>query len=313
MTYRLSPDKEIIIINNIINNSNIKEKTSYQNLNQRHFSPNFSRVNHIIPYNSKNLNTVNKNIKIEKYNNSYISTNNIENNNKNYRNIMSDRSLKSDLKLMNEPNNIIINKNNDDILSNEIKRYFEISSYKSIINRYPTFNTKTYNKKNLFPEPINIYKTINTNTSERNNNIMKIKTYNSPDSIRIIKKHENINYLISRNNNNLLKYNPILHHPNLATGNKFHNNEVLNNAKIKRKINCYKIKENNINNELLGSQTYSDIIEKKFNLKKGKMNKKISKNTVHINFANPKQMLYKRIFKSKYCGSDNNIKFYSNI
>ena len=276
MTCRLSPDKEIIIINNIINNSNIKEKTSYQNLNQRHFSPNFSRVNHIIPYNSKNLNTVNKNIKIEKYNNSYISTNNIENNNKNYRNIMSDRSLKSDLKLMNEPNNIIINKNNDDILSNEIKRYFEISSYKSIINRYPTFNTKTYNKKNLFPEQVSKYKISNTN--ESNNNIMKIKTYNTPNSIKIIKTHENINYLISRNNNNLLKYNPILHHPNLATGNKFHNNEVLNNAKIKRKINCYKIKENNINNELLGSKSYSNIKEKKLNLRTGKMNRKISNN-----------------------------------
>ena len=142
---------------------------------------------------------------------------------------------------------------------------------------------------------------------------MKMKAYNSPNSIKIIKKNENINYLISRNHNNLLKYNPIQHHPNLATGNKCHNNEVLNNDKIKRKINCNKIKENNINNELLGSQTYSDIIEKKFNLKKGKMNKKISKNTVHINFANPKQMLYKRIFKSKYCGSDNNIKFYFNI
>ena len=313
MNTHLSPDKRIIIIHNNINsNSNnnsllqnkfksIKRKNSYQNLSQRNISSNFSRVNPRIPYNSKILDSFNKKIKIEKYNNRYISTNNIENNNKNYRNIMSDRSLKSDLKLMNEPNNIIINKNNDDILSNEIKRYFEISSYKSIINRYPTFNTKTYNKKNLFPEPISKYKTINTNTSERNDNIMKMKTYNSPNSIIIIKKHENINYLISRNNKNLLKYNPILHHPNLATGNKFHNNEVLNNDKIKGKINCNKIKENNINNGLLGSQTYSDIIEKNFNLKKGKMNNQISKNTLHINFANQKQMLYKRIFKSKYC------------
>ena len=292
MTYRLSPDKEIIIINNIINNSNIKEKTSYQNLNQRHFSPNFSRVNHIIPYNSKNLNTVNKNIKIEKYNNSYISTNNIENNNKNYRNIMSDRSRKSDLELISEPNNVIINKNNDDILSNEIKRYFQIYSYRSVINKSPISNNKTYTKKNLFPETISKYKAINTNTSERNDNIMKMKTYNSPNSIRIIKKHENVDCLISRNNNNLLKYNPILHHPNLDTGNSFDINKVLNNEKIKRKINCYKIKENNINNGLIGSNSFFNI-EKKLNLRKRKIYEKISKNILNLNITNPRQSLYK--------------------
>jgi len=43
------------------------------------------------------------------------------------------------------------------------------------------------------------------------------------------------------------------------------------------------------------------------------MNKKISKNTLDLNFANQKQILYKRTFKRKYYGSDNNIKFYSNI
>ena len=74
-----------------------------------------------------------------------------------------------------------------------------------------------------------------------------------------------------------------------------------------------KIKENNINNELLGSKSYSNIKEKKLNLRTGKMNRKISNNTLQLNLANPKQILYKRIIKSKYCGSDNNIKFYSNI
>ena len=43
------------------------------------------------------------------------------------------------------------------------------------------------------------------------------------------------------------------------------------------------------------------------------MNRKISDDTLQLNLANPKQMLYKRIIKSKYCGNDNNIKFYSNI
>jgi len=66
---------------------------------------------------------------------------------------------------------------------------------------------------------------------------MKIKAYNSPNSIRLIKTYENINYFISKNHNNLLKYNPILHHPNLATGNSFDINKVLNNDKIERKIN----------------------------------------------------------------------------
>jgi hypothetical protein len=257
------------------------------------------------------LNTVNKKIKIEKYNNRYISTNNIENNNKNYRNIISDGSHKNDLKLISKPKNMIINKNNDDILNNEIKRYFQIYSYRSVINKSPISNNKTYTKKNLFPEPIS--KSSNTNINEPNNNIMKIKTYNSPNSIRIIKTNENINYLISRNNNNLLKYNSILHHPNLAAGNSFDINKVLNNDKIKRKINCYKIKENNINNGLLGSQSYSNIMEKKLNLRAGKMNKNISNKILHLNIANQKQTLYKRIFKCKYCGSDNNIKFYSNI
>ena len=67
MTCHLSPDKRIIIIHNNINNNNnnslssyefknIKEKINYQNLSQRNFSPNFSRVNPIIPYNSKILN-----------------------------------------------------------------------------------------------------------------------------------------------------------------------------------------------------------------------------------------------------------------
>ena len=79
---------------------------------------------------------------------------------------------------------------------------------------------------------------------------MKIKTYNSPISNKIIKKNENIYYSINRNNNNLLKYNRILHHPNLATGNSFDINKILNGDKIERKINYYKIKENNINNEL---------------------------------------------------------------
>ena len=42
---------------------------------------------------------------------------------------------------MNEPNNIIINKNNDDILSNEIKRYFEtaykfVCSFKNLGEQY---------------------------------------------------------------------------------------------------------------------------------------------------------------------------------
>ena len=161
MTTHLSPDKRIIIIHNNINNNNdnhlsryefksIKRKNSYQNLSQRNISSNFSRVNPIIPYNSKILNTFNKNIKIDKYNNSYISTNNIENNNKNYRNIISERNRKSDLKLISESNNIVINKNNDDIPSNEIKRYFPISSYKSIINKSPIYSYKTYAKKNLF-------------------------------------------------------------------------------------------------------------------------------------------------------------------
>ena len=232
MTCHLSPDKRIIIIHNNINNNNNKEKTSYQNLSQRNFSPNFSRVNPIIPYNSKILNTFNKNIKIEKYNNRYINTNNIENNNKNYRNIMSDRSRKSDLKLISEPNNIIINKNNDDIPSNETKRYFQIYSYRSVINKSPIYNNKTYTEKNLFPEPISEYKTSNVNINERNNIIMKIKTYNSPISNKIIKKNENIYYSINRNNNNLIKYNRILHHPNLATGNSFDINTVLNSEKI---------------------------------------------------------------------------------
>ena len=142
---------------------------------------------------------------------------------------------------------------------------------------------------------------------------MRIKTYNSPISIRIIKKHENINYSISRNNNNLFKYNPILHPPNLDTENRSVINRDLNNDKIKRKSNCYKIKEININNELLGSKSYSNINEKKLNLRTGKMNRKISDNTLQLNLANPKQILYKRIIKSKYCGNDNNIKFYSNI
>ena len=87
----------------------------------------------------------------------------------------------------------------------------------------------------------------------------------------------------------------------------------MNNEKNKRKINCYKIKENNINNELLGSKSYSNIKEKKLNLRTGKMNRKISNNTLQLNLANPKHILYERIIKSKYCGSDNNIKFYSNI
>ena len=54
-------------------------------------------------------------------------------------------------------------------------------------------------------------------------------------------------------------------------------------------------------------------MEKKLNLRTGKMNKNISNQILHLNIANPKQTLYKRIFKCKYCGSDNNIKFYSNI
>jgi len=87
----------------------------------------------------------------------------------------------------------------------------------------------------------------------------------------------------------------------------------LNNDKIKRKINCYKIKENNVNYGLLGNQTYSNIIEKKLNLTKGKMNKNISCNILHHNITNSKQILYKKIFKSDCCRSNNNIKFYSNI
>ena len=305
MTTHLSPDKRIIIIHNNINNNNdnhlsryefksIKRKNSYQNLSQRNISSNFSRVNPIIPYNSKILNTFNKNIKIDKYNNSYISTNNFENNNKNYRNIISERNRKSDLKLISESNIIVINKNNDDIPSNEIKRYFPISSYKSIINKSPIYSYKTYAKKNLFPEQVSKYKISNTN--ESNNNIMKIKTYNTPNSIKIIKTHENINYLISRNNNNLLKYNPILRRPNLASGNNFDINKVSNNDKIKRKINYYKIKENNINNGLLGSQSYSNINEKKLNLRTGKMNKNLSNKILNLNIENPKRILYKRIF-----------------
>ena len=125
---------------------------------------------------------------------------------------------------------------------------------------------------------------------------MKIKTYNTPNSIKIIKMHENINYLISRNNNNLLKYNPILRRPNLASGNNFDINKVSNNDKIKRKINCYKIKENNINNGLLGSQSYSNINEKKLNLRTGKMNKNLSNKILNLNIENPKRILYKRIF-----------------
>ena len=130
---------------------------------------------------------------------------------------------------------------------------------------------------------------------------MKIKTYNTPISIKNIKKHENIYHSISRNINNLLKYNRILHHPNLATGNSFDINTVLNSEKIKRKINYYKINENNINNGLLGNKSYSNNIEKKFNLRKGKMNKNMSNNISHLNIAKPKQNIYKRIFKSKYC------------
>ena len=146
----------------------------------------------------------------------------------------------------------------------------------------------------LFPEQVSKYKISNTN--ESNNNIMKIKTYNTPNSIKIIKTHENINYLISRNNKNLLKYNPILRRPNLATGNTFDINKVSNNDKIKRKINCYKIKENNINNGLLGSQSYSNINEKKLNLRTGKMNKNLSNKILNLNIENPKRILYKRIF-----------------
>ena len=143
------------------------------------------------------MDTFNKKIKIEKYNNNYFSTNNIENNNKNYRNIISDRSRKSHLKLISEPNNIIINKNNDDIPSNETKRYFQIYSYRSVINKSPISNNKTYNTKNLFPELISKYKTSNTNINESNNNIMKSKAYNSPNSIRLISRiykiHLNLN------------------------------------------------------------------------------------------------------------------------
>ena len=310
MTSHLFPDKRIIIINNNINNSsnnflsrneykNIKQKTSYQSLYQRNYSPNFSNINPIIPYNSKILSIVNKNIKIKKYNNININTNNIEDNNKNYKNIISDKSRKNDLKLISEPNNIIINKNNDDI--NEIRRFFKIYSYKSVINKSPIFNNKTYTEKNLFLEPISEYQTSNININERNNIIMNIKTYNSPISNKIIKKHENIYYSINRNNNNLLKYNRILHHPNLATGNSFDINTVLNSEKIKRKINYYKINKNNINNGLLGNKSYSNNIEKKFNLRKGKMNKNMSNNISHLNIAKPKQNIYKRIFKSKYC------------
>ena len=310
MTSHLFPDKRIIIINNNINNSsnnflsrneykNIKQKTSYQSLCQRNYIPNFSRIDPIIPYNLKILNIVNKNIKIKKYNNININTNNIEDNNKNYKNNISDKSRKNDLKLISEPNNIIINKNNDGI--NEIKRFFKIYSYKSVINKSPIFNNKTYAEKNLFPEPISEYKTSNININEPNNIIMKIKTYNSPISNKIIKKNENIYYSINRNNNNLLKYNRVLHHPNLATGNSFDINTVLNSEKIKRKINYYKINENNINNGLLGNKSYSNNIEKKFNLRKGKMNKNMSNNISHLNIAKPKQNIYKRIFKSKYC------------
>ena len=140
----------------------------------------------------------------------------------------------------------------------------------------------------LFPEQVSKYKISNTN--ESNNNIMKIKTYNTPNSIKIIKTHENINYLISRNNNNLLKYNPILSRPNLASGNNIDINKVSNNDKIKRKINCYKIKENNINNGLLGSQSYSNINEKKLNLRTGKMNKNLSNKILNLNIENPKRI-----------------------
>ena len=142
----------------------------------------------------------------------------------------------------------------------------------------------------LFPEQVSKYKISNTN--ESNNNIMKIKTYNTPNSIKIIKTHENINYLISRNNKNLLKYNPILRRPNLATGNTFDINKVSNNDKIKRKINCYKIKENNINNGLIGSNSFFNI-EKKLNLRKRKIYEKISKNILNLNITNPRQSLYK--------------------
>ena len=312
MISQLPSDKRNIIINNIINNSNnitlslneyknIKEKTSYQNLSQRYFSPNFSRVNPIIPNNSKILKTVNKNIKFKKYNNININTNNIEDNNKNYEDIIFDESRFYDLRLIREPNNMTINKNNDDIPNNEIKRHHKLYSYRTAIYKPQIYNNKTYTKKNLFPEPISEYKTSNINISEPNNIIMKIKTYNSPISNKIIKKNENIYYSINRNNNNLLKYNPILHHHNLDIGNSFDINTVLNSEKIKRKINYYKINKNNINNGLLGNKSYSNNIEKKFNLRKGKMNKNVSNNISHLNIAKPKQNIFKRIFKSKYC------------
>ena len=51
MISHIPQDKGIIIINNNINNSNIKEKTRYQNLIKRYFSPNFSRVNIMIKLN----------------------------------------------------------------------------------------------------------------------------------------------------------------------------------------------------------------------------------------------------------------------
>ena len=70
------------------------------------------------------MNTVNKNIKIKKYNNININTNNIEDNNKNYEDIIFDESRFYDLRLISEPNNMIINKNNDDICNNEIKRHY---------------------------------------------------------------------------------------------------------------------------------------------------------------------------------------------
>jgi len=72
------------------------------------------------------LNTVNKNIKFKKYNNININTNNIEDNNKNYEDIIFDESHFYDLRLIREPNNMTINKNNDDIPNNEIKRHHKL-------------------------------------------------------------------------------------------------------------------------------------------------------------------------------------------
>ena len=82
---------------------------------------------------------------------------------------------------------MIINKNNDDIRNNEIKRHYQIYSYRTFINKPQISNNKTYTKKNLFPEPISKYKTSTTYINKPNNNIMKLKTYNSRFPIKTIK------------------------------------------------------------------------------------------------------------------------------